>query len=68
MFLLCVKIYTEFHEKLTHALVANTTSQTDGRMDVLSTCDSFLLRTETVRRSGRITCVLRKNVNAGLLN
>jgi len=57
--LLCVKIYTEFHEKPTHALVVDTTSQmdgrTDGRIDVLSTRDSFLLRTERLRRSEWIT-------------
>lgn len=53
--LLYVKIYIEFHEKPTQALVADTTSQTDGRMDVLSTRDSFLLRTERLRRSGWIT-------------
>lgn len=51
---LCVKIYTEFREKPNNALVADTTSQTDGRMDMLPTRDSLLLRTERLRRSGRI--------------
>jgi len=66
MSILCwlgAKIYTEFHEKPTHALVADATSQTFGRMDVLPTRDSLLLRTERLRMSGRIIIAYCANMS-----